>query len=130
MVGAVNYYLNEWLQVQLPDTCTELCSIVDPAHNNTCQLYCNLYGVYEFIQVLKNVDIDPIYMCQLQNQCPIHACAQASCATITKVTVQPEKPKYGDTITVTGYYTVTGPAGAGMLRLESATPASTLKAEE
>lgn len=125
MVEAVNYYLNEWLQVQLPDTCVELCAKVDPAHNNTCQLYCEAYGLYEFIQVLQNTDIDPIYMCQLKAQCPIQACKQPSCATITQVTVQPAQPKYGDTITVTGYYTVTGDAGAGMLRLMSETPSST-----
>ena len=125
MVEAINVYLNEWLQVTLPNDCTALCAKVDPQHNGTCNLMCNVYGVYEFIQVISRVDIDPIYMCQLEKQCPIKTCDQKSCAHITSVTVSPRTPKRGDTLTVTGFYTVTGEAGAGMLRLMSATTAGT-----
>lgn len=126
MVEAVNVYLNEWLQVTLPQDCQQMCSIVDPQHNSTCQFYCNVYGVYGFIQIISRVDIDPIYMCQLEKKCPIQACAQPTCATISSIKLSPSVPKSGDTVTVTGYYTVTGEAGAGMLRLMSSTPAGTL----
>lgn len=125
MVAAVNVYLNEWLQIILPNDCQTLCAKVDPQHNTTCNLMCDAYGVYEFIQIISKVDIDPIYMCQLKKQCPIIPCKTATCATITSITVHPQQPKRGDTLTVTGYYRVTGDAGAGMLRLMSQTSAST-----
>lgn len=123
MVAAINYYLNLWLQVTMPNTCAQLCGIVDPAHNNTCTLYCEIYGVYGFIQVLSQTDIDPIYMCQLQKQCPVQPCATSTCAKIDDLHVKPDGQ---GGYTVTGIYTVTGPAGAGMLRLMSSTPAGTL----
>lgn len=119
MVAAVNFYLNQWLQVELPNDCATLCSKVDPQHNNTCQTMCDLYGVYEFIQLLSEYDIDVIYLCQLKKQCPVLACKDKTCAHITQITLSPTHPKSGDMLTVTGYYTVTGAAGAGMLRLYS-----------
>lgn len=74
-----------------------------------------------FIQVLSRVDIDPIYMCQLDKQCPFQDCKTGTCASISAVTIHPQPIKSGDTITITGYYSVNGTAGAGMLRMEGAT---------
>jgi hypothetical protein len=125
MVDAINVYLNEWLQITLPNDCTQLCAKVDPAHNSTCNLMCNAYGLYEFIKVISKVDIDPIYMCQLQKQCPIQDCATPSCAEIVSINLKPQPVKRGDTLTVTGIYRVSGNAGAGMLRLMSETQAGT-----
>lgn len=119
MIEAVNFYLNEWLQEGLPNDCSILCAKVDPQHNNTCNMMCDLYGVYEFIKLISQVDIDVIYLCQLKKQCPVIPCKEKTCAHISQITLQPAQPKRGDSLTVTGYYTVTGDAGAGMLRLYS-----------
>lgn len=121
MVAAINFYLNEWLNQGIPDTCDKLCATVEPQHQEQCNIACFFYGVYGFIEILQRVGIDPIFLCQNDKQCPANDCPAGSCAYIQKLDVYPNPIKSGDVVTITGYYVVNGTAGAGTLTLNAET---------
>ncbi len=53
------------------NSCGDLCSHVPAASATACTYICDAVGLGVFLRLLKLVDPDPIYFCELLKQCPI-----------------------------------------------------------
>ncbi|XP_066281966.1 countin-3-like [Branchiostoma lanceolatum] len=96
--------------------CQELCSIVanktgSEAVGLACDGLCVLVGFDEFVHAFEKADVDPIYYCELLNQCPI---VDNGDATITNLTVTPKSGPQGDFFVDVEYETKNG-TGTGEL---------------
>lgn len=74
-VELINVVLNVILDEGILGTCSEICQAVYNYTNSTelrdaCDIGCDAVGIDEFIKIIINADIDPIYYCQLVKMCP------------------------------------------------------------
>jgi hypothetical protein len=71
----IDVILNIILEVGVLDSCGQLCDLVaDKTGSNflgfVCMLGCDIFGIEEFIKLIENADIDPIYYCEEVKLCP------------------------------------------------------------
>ncbi|KAH3844335.1 hypothetical protein DPMN_086593 [Dreissena polymorpha] len=73
---ALNELLNIILQGGVIGGCADLCNALasktSPAIGTVCNLLCDIVGIEEFIKIVQNADLDPIYYCELLPLCPIN----------------------------------------------------------
>ena len=72
---------------------------------------CDIAGVDEFVKIIQNADLDPIYYCELLKACAINDHGDA---TITSMTISPAKGPQGK-FTVNLQYTSQNGTGTGEL---------------
>jgi hypothetical protein len=73
-VAAINVLLNAILDEGILGTCGDLCNIVanktgSKFAGNVCDLVCDGVGIDEFIHLIINVDLDPIWYCEIAHLC-------------------------------------------------------------
>jgi len=66
--------------------CVDLCQQANGGY--TCIFVCTVIGEALFVELVKKLDLDPIYYCQLLSVCPIGDCT-GNCVNITNVKVNP-----------------------------------------
>jgi hypothetical protein len=94
----LNTLLNAALQVGVAGTCEELCSYIPNQYAQVfCSLVCLGVGLDEFINLLNDSDLDPIYLCSELAACPRDHCGATGCTTITNVVVSPNPGKLRST---------------------------------
>ncbi|KAI8505681.1 hypothetical protein Bbelb_168700 [Branchiostoma belcheri] len=106
------------LEGGLTKGCQGLCAIVgnktdSKAVELACDTLCVAVGFDEFVHAFQKADVDPIYYCELLNQCPI---VDNGDATITLFDVNPKSGPQGDFIFDVEYETKNG-TGTGELLL-------------
>ncbi|WAR19856.1 CTuncharacterized [Mya arenaria] len=73
---ALNELLNIILQGGVVGGCADLCNALasktSPAIGTVCNILCDIVGIEEFIKIVQNADLDPIYYCELIPACPIN----------------------------------------------------------
>lgn len=63
------------LQYGILDSCGNLCDLVEQKSGSSflgfvCMVGCDVLGIKEFIKLMEDADIDPIYYCEQINLCP------------------------------------------------------------
>ncbi|XP_003383827.1 PREDICTED: countin-1-like [Amphimedon queenslandica] len=108
--------LNLILNVGVIGGCTDLCGML-PGSNvekEVCEVLCSVAGFYEFVQIIQEADLDPIYYCELLNQCEIKDDGDA---TITDLTVKPKLVPRGSTFEISFTFATKNGTGTGEVYL-------------
>lgn len=74
-VELINVVLNVILDEGILGSCADLCQAVYNKSGSKdlaelCDIGCDALGIDEYIKLLINADIDPIYYCQTVHMCP------------------------------------------------------------
>lgn len=71
---SINILLNLILDTGIIGSCQTLCTALAQKTSEIvgviCTIVCDGVGIDEFIKMLENADIDPIYYCELAKFCP------------------------------------------------------------
>jgi hypothetical protein len=71
---SINILLNLILDTGIIGTCGTLCQALAQKTSaligTICDLACDVVGIAEFIKLLENSDLDPIYYCEIAKLCP------------------------------------------------------------
>jgi len=72
---SINILLNLILDTGIIGTCGTLCQALAQKTGSEligtiCDLVCDGVGIAEFIKLLENSDLDPIYYCEISKLCP------------------------------------------------------------
>nr|XP_022329160.1 countin-1-like [Crassostrea virginica] len=94
---AIDMLLNIILQSGVVGSCGALCSLLEQktgsqALGAVCNILCDIVGIEEFIKLVQEADLDPIYFCELLKACPIKDDGDAK---ITSFTVSPTSGPQG-----------------------------------
>ncbi|XP_060081667.1 countin-3-like [Ylistrum balloti] len=116
---AIDILLNIILNSGVVGTCGEICNAVatktgSKALGEVCVLLCDIVGIDEFVKLLQQADLDPIYFCELLKTCPINDNGDAK---ITTFTVTPSSGPQGQFRIDFGYTSANG-TGTGEIVLE------------
>eukprot|EP01137_Pigoraptor_chileana_P005617 Opistho-2@48933 len=101
-------------------TCGQLCGDLKNATGSgalglACNLFCDYEGIKAFIAVIDKADLDPIYFCELLNQCSVNDNGDAKVAAFT---VSPASGPQGTTFTITLQFTSANGTGTGQINLD------------
>jgi len=115
MNSAINDLINIIMNAGVMGSCNELCSLLPNQIEATiCDLLCAYVGIEGFMDLLNDVDPDPIWICEEITVCPVNPNAAAN---VTSFTVQPVHGKRQDTFTFDLTYLVTNEIGTGEVAL-------------
>jgi hypothetical protein len=72
---SINVLLNLILDAGIIGTCQTLCTALAQKTGSEligviCNLACDVVGIEEFIKLIENADLDPIYYCEIARFCP------------------------------------------------------------
>jgi len=116
--STLNDFLNIILNVGVGAGCVDLCEqLSTQLEQGICLLMCTVVGFEVFVDVLSNVDLDPIYMCTAIDFCPTNNCMGPYCINITSVAVSPVKAPLRTTFNVDVFLKVLSQTGTGVTRL-------------
>ncbi|KAK3774916.1 hypothetical protein RRG08_007273 [Elysia crispata] len=95
---AINQLLNIILNMGVVGTCGQLCQLLAEKTGSqllgaACTILCDIEGVQEFVKLIQEADLDPIYLCELLKTCPVF---DGGDATITKISVTPQSGPQGE----------------------------------
>jgi len=100
-VAYINLLLNEILNNGIIYDCGDLCSTYLPNQyeQEFCDAMCDGLGIYEFIDLLMNTDLDAllIYGCEEIDACPIDMCS-GTCMDVVKFIAKPNPAPIGETV--------------------------------
>jgi len=103
-------------------SCSALCNQLDNSLEATvCNLLCDYVGINEFVNLLDDVDPDPVFYCQELDVC---ATSMSSKAKITKVVVKPPSGPAGTTFNFMVQYQVINTTGTATLEIDVFPPDS------
>jgi len=110
--------VNELLELLLGGVltgCKDLCeNLPNKVEAVVCVFLCEIVGFEEFVNLVQDVDPNPIWLCEELDAC---ATNDKAAAKITKVTLAPAQGPTGTNFTMTTDYTVTNEIGTGELGL-------------
>jgi hypothetical protein len=114
---ALDELLNAILNAGVVGSCGSLCNYVAQKVGNqyvgiVCNLLCDYVGITEFIKVVENADLDPIWYCEILKACPINDNGDAK---FTKFTITPNQGPQGTTFTASLQYVSVNGTGTGEL---------------
>jgi hypothetical protein len=94
---ALEQLLNAILNAGVVGSCSKLCNYVEEKTSSkfvgiACNLFCDYVGVTEFVKLIQQADLDPIYYCELLKQCKVNDSGDAK---ITTFTVTPSQGQQG-----------------------------------
>jgi hypothetical protein len=72
---SINILLNLILDTGIIGTCETLCAALAQKTGKEiigviCNIACDVVGIEEFIKLIENADLDPIYYCEIAKFCP------------------------------------------------------------
>lgn len=90
----VDQLLNIILNVGVVGGCNELCGLLNASQaiDVVCNLLCDIVGIKEFINLIQQADLDPIYFCELLKTCQVF---DEGDANITALTITPKQGPAG-----------------------------------
>lgn len=94
---ALDYLLNAVLNIGVIGSCGTICQWVEEKSGSKilglgCNLLCDYAGIDEFIKIIEEADLDPIWYCELLRACEIF---DGGDANITSFTVNPKQGPQG-----------------------------------
>ncbi|CAG5114757.1 unnamed protein product [Candidula unifasciata] len=89
---ALDVLLNIILNSGIVGSCGVLCNALEQKTGSkvigaVCNILCDIAGIKEFIKIIEQADLDPIYFCELLKVCAVF---DGGDATITKIIVSPQ----------------------------------------
>lgn len=71
----IYFVIDGIMELGIATTCNDLCDYVTQKSTNPylsiiCSIGCDIVGINEFIKIATDVDLDPIYFCELLTLCP------------------------------------------------------------
>lgn len=116
---ALDILLNAILQIGVIGTCGDICNVVEQKTGSqilgvVCNLLCDFVGVDEFVKIIENADLDPIYYCELLKTCKVNDNGDA---TITSFKMVPLQGPQG-TFTAELEYTSVNGTGTGEIEID------------
>jgi len=103
-------------------TCSGLCEqLSNNLEATICSLICDYVGITEFVNVLDDIDPDPIFYCEELDLCPVALHAKGK---ITSVVVQPPFGPSGTTFNIQISYQITNATGTSTLEVDVYPPSS------
>lgn len=114
--------LNIILNAGVVGTCGNVCNALAQKTGSqtigaACNILCDVVGVEEFVKLVEKADLDPIYLCELLNTCPVFDQGDAS---ITFLGVTPHSGPQGEKQIQFAYTSKNG-TGTGEMLVEIAT---------
>ncbi|CAG9329228.1 unnamed protein product [Blepharisma stoltei] len=104
----------------IPNTCDDVCKILTfPLPKELCGYFCNAVGVKIFTDDIKKAYTDPIYFCELIDQCPAN---KGGAANITNTYVTPSTAPQFSTFNIQILFQVTKETGTGEVALTLKAP--------
>jgi hypothetical protein len=101
----------------IPEACGDICSILPSAFlAGACDSLCVQVGVDVFVAAIKKADLDPFYVCEELDICPMGPANAA--AKIAKVYANPAKAVAGATVGLILDFIVTNATGVGEIQFE------------
>lgn len=72
---SINVLLNLILDTGILGSCQTLCTALaqktgSEAAGVICNIVCDVVGIEEFIKLIENADLDPIWYCEIAKACP------------------------------------------------------------
>lgn len=121
---SINILLNLILDSGIIGTCGTLCQALaqktgSQVIGTICDLVCDAVGVDEFIKILDNADLDPIWYCEIAKLCTINDHGDAK---ITKFSILPASGPQGTTFAIDLTYVSLNGTGTGELVIDIHTP--------
>lgn len=115
---ALDFLLNYVLNVGVVGGCAEICAYAEKVTGSklvgvVCNALCDIAGIEEFIKIIEEADLDPIWYCELLHACEIFDQGDAN---ITSFTVNPPRGPQGDFIITANWYSNNG-TGTGEIYL-------------
>jgi hypothetical protein len=92
------------------DTCTDLCAQLPQGEQAICGILCDVVGIKEFIKILNEADLDPIYYCQRFNKCEADPNGMGN---LLSTNIVPRTGQRGNTFAVNVTFQVSSRIGAG-----------------
>jgi len=121
MDQAIDQLLNIIANAGVLGGCSDLCSYLPTQLEAVvCNLLCDAVGSETFIDLVQDVDPDPIWLCEEVDVCPINDNASAIFNTVA---VSPTSGPQGTNFNVAIAYTVTNWIGTGELDIVVFPPA-------
>jgi len=112
----VHKLINLVLGGVISGSCMEICSYLPqnlpPSVMQVCGMGCLLVGEMEFLKLVNKADLDPFLFCNVIEMCPM---VDGGAASLNKLTINPEKVRIGEPLTIEVDYAVTAEIGAGEL---------------
>lgn len=110
----INSLLNIILNEGVVGGCTKLCAAAIPAGGAVaaaCELVCAGVGADVFIKAIQNVDLDPIYFCEVIRACP--AAPDDAYLELVHASAEPAVVLHGGDISLAVELNVTNDTGVG-----------------
>ncbi len=106
------------LQVGISEGCAVCGRLKNHLEQTVCGILCEIVGIEAFVKVLRQTDLDPIYVCSELLACPKNHCLQPGCTSINSVTVTPPSGPVGTVFNVTVVIQARNQTGTGVTVLE------------
>jgi hypothetical protein len=121
---SINILLNLILDTGIIGTCGTLCQALAQKTGSEligtiCDLVCDAVGITEFIRLLENSDLDPIFYCEIAKFCPVNDHGDAN---ITVFSILPTSGPKGTTFAIEVTYVSLNGTGTGELDIEIRCP--------
>lgn len=116
---ALNELLNAVLNIGVVGGCGKVCSYVEEKTGSktvgvVCNILCDLVGIDEFVKVIEQADLDPIFYCELLKTCKIKDDGDA---TIVSFTISPRSGPQGTTFQADVSFVSLNGTGTGELAI-------------
>jgi len=123
-VEAINVILNVILDEGILGSCQKICEAAAKASNSSligtiCDLACDAIGLDAFIHLIIDVDLDPIWYCEIAKLCAINDHGDAK---FTDFAVMPSTGPQGTTFVIDCSYKSLNGTGTSMLRIDITDP--------
>jgi|SaaInl4_150m_RNA_FD_contig_21_319677_length_850_multi_7_in_0_out_0_1 hypothetical protein len=115
---SIDQLLNIILNAGVIGGCADLCGYLpNKVEQTVCDLLCDYVGLELFIKLIKEADLDPIYLCELITVCPIHDC-EGECITIDEINIVPPSGPAGTEFAIEMAFTVHNQTGTGEIVID------------
>jgi hypothetical protein len=121
---SINILLNLILDTGIIGTCQTLCEALAQKTGKEiigviCNIACDVVGIEEFIKLIENADLDPIYYCELAKFCPVNDHGDCN---VTQFSILPATGRQGTTFAIDFTYVTVNGTGTGEIDVDIHTP--------
>eukprot|EP01125_Pyxidicula_operculata_P022364 TRINITY_DN90_c2_g2_i1.p2 TRINITY_DN90_c2_g2~~TRINITY_DN90_c2_g2_i1.p2 ORF type:complete len:226 (-),score=59.30 TRINITY_DN90_c2_g2_i1:53-730(-) len=122
MDNAINQLLQIIANGGVLGSCSALCGALPNQYESlVCNLLCDYVGIEAFIDLVNDVDPDPIWICEEISVCPINDYVKGQ---LLSLTVTPTAGAQGTTFTITGSFKLLNTTGTGEVVFQVVPPDS------
>ena len=114
---AINQLLDIILNAGVLEGCKELCGLLNASEaiDVACNLLCDIVGIKEFVKIIEDADLDPIYFCELLKVCKVF---DGGDATITELIISPKEAPKGSKFQLSVQFETNNGTGTGEISVD------------